>query len=95
MTETATIPETFEVPTDALIDAVAFFFHLSQRLCILNGRASTAEMAEIDAAGCLLFHAAFKQPYGDGDADLERRCDRTADALTREWAETVYNEANR
>jgi hypothetical protein len=27
MPETATIPRTFEVPTDALVDAIAYFFH--------------------------------------------------------------------
>jgi hypothetical protein len=52
-------------------------------------------MDEIDAAGCRLFAAAFGQPYGDGDTDLERRCDAAADALTKEWADDIHKEANR
>lgn len=51
MPETATIPETFEVPTDALVDAVAYFFHLENREGILNGRASTPSMDEIRRGG--------------------------------------------
>jgi hypothetical protein len=95
MPETATIPETFEVPTDALVDAVACFFHLENREGILNGRAGTPSMDEIDAAGCRLFAAAFGQPYGDGDSELAQHVDAAADALTKEWAEDIRKEANR
>jgi hypothetical protein len=89
-----TIPETVEVPSDSLIEAIGFLNHLSDVVNLLNGRQTTQLNHYLDGASSRLFHAAFGREWDEG-GELEDCIEMASCAFTKAWAQELAKEAGR